>query len=592
MKKGFFMAVNILNRMKGLSLLAILTFVALCFTGPIVALAAGPAPVNLLSAGNFVILSEAGITNTGSHASFIIGNIGSSPITAAAMNDVFCSEITGTIYGVDAAYVGSGSQVCFAGNPPLANKTLVDNAVGDMVTAYNNAAAVVAPAPIVGLGAGNIGGMTLAPGLYKWSTNVIIPTNVTLSGGASDVWIFQIAGDLNIASGGSVPAGIKVVLTGGAQASNVFWQVGGGTGATLGTYSTFNGTILSAKQIILQTGAVLYGRALAQTQVTLDANIVNIVTSQPPPGTPTLGKGFSPATINEGCGGSDHSTLTITLSNPNATAATITSLTDTLPVGTKVAGTPNAGNTCVGGTFNPSAGDTILTMTGGTISGGAPGICTLQVDVCAPTLGTNRSYVNTLPIGALVTSNGNNANSALATLIVLSPAPGPQAPTISKFFHPVLITAADISTLTFTLSNPSTNTTNTNVTFTDNLPPGLVIARTPFITNSCNGSVSAIPLGNTVTLTGGSIPAATSCTVTVNVRVPDHMSTGTFTNTLIAGDLSSDQGDNVIPAVATLTVTPANRPTPVPTLNEWGVIIFMVLAGLGSVYYLRKYKRV
>ncbi|MFZ2806003.1 MAG: ice-binding family protein, partial [Desulfosalsimonadaceae bacterium] len=276
-----------LNRKIRWRLLLSVVFVALGVTGPIVAFAAGPAPVDLLSAGNFVILAETGITNTGSHASDITGNIGNSPGTAAQMNGVWCSEITGTIYGVDAAYIGSGATTCFVGNPPLANKTLVDNAVGDMLTAYNNAAGVVTPAPVIGLGAGNISGLTIASGLYKWSTDVIINTNVTLSGGASDVWIFQIAGDLDIASGGSVPAGIKVILTGGARASNVFWQVGGGTGATLGTYSTFNGTILSAKQVILQTGAVLNGRALAQTQVTLDANAVTLpcppITLTPPP---------------------------------------------------------------------------------------------------------------------------------------------------------------------------------------------------------------------------------------------------------------------------------------------------------------------
>lgn len=242
--------------------------------GPIAALAAGPAPVDLLTAGNFVILSKTGVTNTGSHTSVITGNVGSSPITAAAMNNVFCSEITGTIYGVDAAYTGSGATTCFAGNPPLSNKTLVDNAVLDMGTAYTDAAGRALPDGTE-LYAGNLGGQTFAPGLYKWSTNVTIPTNVTLSGSANDVWIFQIAGDLSIASGGSVPTGIKVVLTGGAQAANVFWQVGGLTGATLGTYATFNGNILSAKQVIMQTGAVLNGRALAQTQVTLDANPVS-----------------------------------------------------------------------------------------------------------------------------------------------------------------------------------------------------------------------------------------------------------------------------------------------------------------------------
>jgi hypothetical protein len=240
--------------------------------------ATGPAIVNLGSASNFTVLSETGITDTGSHTSVITGNIGSSPITAAAMNDVFCSEINGTIYGVDATYVGSGSQTCFMGNPPLSNKTLVDNAVGNMLTAYNDAAGRTLPTATE-LGAGNIGGMTLAPGLYKWSTDVNIPTNVTLSGGPNDVWIFQISGNLNIASGASVPAGVKVILTGGAQVSNIFWQVGGVTGATLGTYSTFNGNILSVKQVIIQTGAVLNGGAFAQTEVTLDANLISPTTS-------------------------------------------------------------------------------------------------------------------------------------------------------------------------------------------------------------------------------------------------------------------------------------------------------------------------
>ncbi len=255
--------------------------------GSITAFADGPAAVSLYSAGNFVIVSKAGITNTGSHSSSIIGNIGSSPISATGMNNIFCTEINGTIYGVDTAYVGNGNQACFLGNPPLANKTLIDNAVLDMGTAYADAAGRTNPTATE-LGAGNLGGMTFAPGLYKWSTNVTIPTTVTLSGSANDVWIFQIAGDLSIATAGSVDSGIKVVLANGAKASNVFWQVGGVTGATLGTYSTFNGNILSAKQIIIQTGAVLNGRALAQTQVTLDANKITIPVVSATPAVPTV----------------------------------------------------------------------------------------------------------------------------------------------------------------------------------------------------------------------------------------------------------------------------------------------------------------
>lgn len=247
---------------------------------------ASPSAINLLSAGDFVVLSKTGITNTGSHNSAITGDIGSSPITAAAMNNVFCSEITGTIYGVDAAYVGSGIQTCFAGNPPVSNMVKVNNAVLDMQTAYNDAAGRTNPTATE-LGAGNISGMTLAGGLYKWSTSVLATSDVTLSGSANDVWIFQIAGDLNIASGGSVVSAPKILLAGGAQARNIFWQVGGVTGATIGTYATFNGNILTAKQIILETGAIMNGRALAQTQVTLDANRIstpgNVV--PPPPST-------------------------------------------------------------------------------------------------------------------------------------------------------------------------------------------------------------------------------------------------------------------------------------------------------------------
>jgi hypothetical protein len=162
--------------------------------------------------------------------------------------------VTGKIYDVDGTYTGGhDSDVTCHMSGPGANKTLVDNAILAIGTAYTDAANRALPNGTELYG-GNLGGRVFAPGLYKWSTNVTIPTDVTLSGGA-----------------------MKVKLIGGALAKNVFWQVTGSNfGATLGTYSTFNGTILSAKQVILQTGATLNGRALAQTQVTLDANTVSL----------------------------------------------------------------------------------------------------------------------------------------------------------------------------------------------------------------------------------------------------------------------------------------------------------------------------
>ncbi|MFA5852425.1 MAG: ice-binding family protein, partial [Spirochaetales bacterium] len=101
---------------------------------------------------------------------------------------------------------------------------------------------------------------------YKWGTGVLIASDVTISGGADDVWIFQIAEDLTVSNG------VMVTLSGGAQAKNIFWQVAGQT--SLGTTANFKGIILCQTQIVLQTGAVLNGRALAQTAVTLDANTV------------------------------------------------------------------------------------------------------------------------------------------------------------------------------------------------------------------------------------------------------------------------------------------------------------------------------
>lgn len=223
----------------------------------------GPSPVNLGTAGTFVILTKSGITNVPTSA--ITGNIGSSPITSAAMDNVSCSEISGTIYGVDAAYTGDGIDVtCFAGNPPAANKTLVDNAVLDMETAYNDAAARTNPAPVTELGAGDISGLTITPGLYKWGTGVLISTNVTLSGGPNDVWIFQIAQGLTLANTATV------TLIGGALAKNVFWQSFGVV--AIGTGAHFEGIVLAKTAINLTTGATVLGRLLAQTDVTLQSN--------------------------------------------------------------------------------------------------------------------------------------------------------------------------------------------------------------------------------------------------------------------------------------------------------------------------------
>ena len=212
-----------------------------------------PSGVNLGAASNFAILSKSGITDV--PASAIIGNVGASPITGAAIL-LTCTEVIGTIYSVDAA----GPLPC-----RVTNATMLTTAVSNMQTAYTNAAGRTNP-DYFNLGAGNIGGKTLSSGLYKWTSSVIIPTNVTLSGGSNDVWIFQISGTLTMSSA------VRIILKGGAQAKNIFWQVAGA--ATLGTTSHFEGTILGQTGINMQTNATINGRLLAQTAVTLQKNIV------------------------------------------------------------------------------------------------------------------------------------------------------------------------------------------------------------------------------------------------------------------------------------------------------------------------------
>lgn len=209
--------------------------------------------VNLGVAGDFVILSKSGITNV--FESAITGDIGTSPITGAAI-DLTCQEVTGTIFSVDAA----GPLPC-----GVIDASRLTTAVGDMETAYTDAAGRSNP-DFLNLGAGDIGGQTLTPGLYKWTSALIIPTDITISGGSNDVWIFQVAGTLNMSSA------VNITLSGGAQAKNIFWQTDGAV--TVGTTSHFEGIILSATGINFQTGASINGRLLAQTSVTLQMNAI------------------------------------------------------------------------------------------------------------------------------------------------------------------------------------------------------------------------------------------------------------------------------------------------------------------------------
>ena len=212
----------------------------------------GPTPIELQTAGDFVILTQAAITNIPTSA--VTGNVGLSAAPGADIG-LTCAEVTGVIYTVDTAA------------PPCMEKDTVrlTTAAGHAIAAWIDG---TGRAPdYIELWAGSIGGRNLGPATYKWSTSVQIPTNLTLTGGPNDVWIFLIEHDLVVSSG------VQILLAGGALPQNVYWLTVIDA-VDLGASSQFKGVILGETAIVMGAGASIDGRLLATNSVNLDANSV------------------------------------------------------------------------------------------------------------------------------------------------------------------------------------------------------------------------------------------------------------------------------------------------------------------------------
>lgn len=220
--------------------------------------AMGPGPVHLGVAGEFAILSKSGISSV--PASIITGDVGVSPAAATYITGFALSLDAGTTFSTSTQVTGR----VYAADYTAPTPAYLTTAVYNMETAHVDAAGRPTP-DYTELGAGDISGMTLSPGLYKWGTGVMIASDVTLSGGPNDVWIFQVGEDLTVASGK------KVILVGGAVPKNIFWKV---VACTLGTGSHLEGIVLASTAIILPTGASINGRLLAQTAITLQSSTV------------------------------------------------------------------------------------------------------------------------------------------------------------------------------------------------------------------------------------------------------------------------------------------------------------------------------
>jgi hypothetical protein len=206
---------------------------------------------------DYVIVGRTTIDNRST--SSITGNVALFPATSTNITGLSLTNASG--YAVSSQVDGKIYATDLVASAPASLTYAVDN----MVTAYTNAAARTSP-DFVDLKSGNIGGKTLTPGLYKWTSNVTIPSTVVLSGDPNDVWIFQIDGDLTTG-----PA-VNIVLEGNVLVENIFWQVTGKV--TVGLESHFEGVILSKGGITLLKGASLNGQLLSQAGVDLDNNVI------------------------------------------------------------------------------------------------------------------------------------------------------------------------------------------------------------------------------------------------------------------------------------------------------------------------------
>jgi hypothetical protein len=219
---------------------------------------ASPALVFLGTAGDYVILTETGISIGATTA--ITGDLGVSPAAAGAITGFSLSMDPSNLFSTSALVSGK----VYAANYMAPTPSNLGIAIGDMENASVDAAG---RAPnFVGVGTGNIGGMTLGRGVYAWSTGLLIPDNVTLTGSATDVFIFQVAQTLTMS------ASTSIILKGGVTAENVFWEVAGSV--SLDTGAHLEGVMLASTSVALGTSASIKGRLLAQTAVTLASSDV------------------------------------------------------------------------------------------------------------------------------------------------------------------------------------------------------------------------------------------------------------------------------------------------------------------------------
>jgi CSLREA domain-containing protein/uncharacterized repeat protein (TIGR01451 family) len=437
-------------------------------------------------------------------------------ITTAAVPNITGNCGGGTVGSTSGTFTLSGGNIAGGGSCTVT----IDVTSSTVGGPHMNSVTVTSNAPD---GSGSAG-LTVTALTAPTVTKSFAPASIA-TGGVSTLTI-QITNPnpvplSNVAFTDTYPAQITT-----AAVPNITGNCGGGTvGSTSGTFTLSGGSIAASGACSVSidvTSSTPGGPYMNSVTVTSNAPDGNgsaglTVTDL---AAPNITKSFTPSTIASG----GVSTLTIQIANPNGTALSNVSFTDTYPAQISTAAVPNITGNCGGGTVGSTAGT--FTLSGGSIA--ATGSCTVTVDVTSSTPGG--PYVNSVT----VTSNAADGNGS-AALTVLAP------PGVAKLFSPDVLATGAVSTLTITLGNTN-DSTITGVSLTDNFPANLVVATPNNLVNSCGGSVTATAGSGTVILSGGSIPNG-GCSIGVSVT---SATAGGYNNSIETTDVTSDAGSPVV----------------------------------------------
>jgi uncharacterized repeat protein (TIGR01451 family) len=522
--------------------------------------------------------------NAPSVMTIVLTNPNGSAVTGAAMTDSYPGGLVNTgapnaaiagagCVGTLTAAAGGASLTLSGGTlPALSSCTITVNVTSAAPGAYTNS---TGPITTANAGTGAAASATLNVFIAPTVTKAFAPTFVPAGGTATMT--------ITVSNPAANPGNLTGVAISDAYPAGLTNAAAGSVACTAGGSATLTGGANGGTSVGFNAGVIPAGGSCTITQSVSTLATVNNTTStatsnQAPAGaaasaslavagSPTIAKAFAPASIPLG----GTSTVTFTITNSNAIALTSGAFTDTL-AGMSIDATGVAGGSCAGAAGNNFVvGQTALSFTGLVIPASAS--CTVTIVVRGTTAGANPNTASGVSSNQAAT--GAVSNTATLTVTTVSP-------TLAKSFTPTTINPGAVSTLTITIGN--NNAMPITVTsVTDNFPAGLTTAAVPNLNTTCAGGVpSNTP--TSVTLTGGSVPAMGTCTVTIDVT--SATPGASYTNTIPAGGLTTSIGPNVLAASATLNVSPeANlavaKAGPATVVNGGAITYTVVVSNAG-----------